>query len=240
MKRKVEKCYIFLFILCFHISQPVTTETRFNPVLYNRHYSSVAALRSVSLIFYFLIFFTCSHLFSLCVVSFSQFQLSFLCVTLFWPHWFTVCFVVCRKLISISLHSHGPKSELTNTHSFSWLIPSFSSLHFKWIQKKNKPTDLVRALVFLDVWLNFHSDFLNSAESFEDLRSLIMKFDLVYKVACWKVYSLWAVFMFYMYLFFNSLDFLKWGSVERSGAINILHVVDGSLNSFIVVHVKTI
>lgn len=44
-----EECKVFFFyIFLLTFLQPVTTETRFGPVLYNRHYTSVASLRPVS------------------------------------------------------------------------------------------------------------------------------------------------------------------------------------------------
>lgn len=69
-------------IFSLPISQPVTTETRFGPVLHNRHYSSVASLRPVSLPHpYSLILITSSPSVSstLLFLSASLFQLSFIC-----------------------------------------------------------------------------------------------------------------------------------------------------------------
>lgn len=42
------KCKVIFHLFLLPFPQPVTTETRFGPVLYNRHYSSVASLRPVS------------------------------------------------------------------------------------------------------------------------------------------------------------------------------------------------
>ncbi len=125
----LENVKSFFLSLSPPISQPVTTETRFGPVLYNRHYSSVASLRPVSspppsppisLL-------PPSISSSLLFLSVSLFQLSFLrslipSVTPFYPHWFVVDSAVCGRSISMGPHSHRQRNEDTHTHRHTQLL----------------------------------------------------------------------------------------------------------------------
>lgn len=109
-----EKCnfrfFLLFFKFLFQISQPVTTETRFNPVLYNRHHSSVAALGSVSLIPHPWLS-SPHHLAAPSSERVSPSCLSCLCVALFRPQWDPSSFAGEGTIISMALFSQAGKNE---------------------------------------------------------------------------------------------------------------------------------